>query len=288
MHAGLAGRTCRHARPTAAGHPHRARAGTCPPGKTGARRPASPTSTAAAAAPVEYSVQPGDTLTGIASNYGLELAQLQAANPELELQFLQVGQRIRIPLTNAVPARESLRLELSPPDCWPLPTGRLLCLGQVTNREERAVADVQLRLRAGAAEGLGSAALRLLPPGVAVPYSVLLPGNAAGLPQVALHSGHFSDARTLALELRAQRVSQVGERYQVTATIFNASATASGPLRLALLVLDAEERLRALRVRESETGLAAGAARDFVIEAQVAGRACGTCCWSRPLRRSEI
>ncbi len=233
--------------------------------------PASPTSTAAAAAPVEYSVQPGDTLTGIASNYGLELAQLQAANPELGLQFLQVGQRIRVPLTNAVPARESLRLDLSPPDCWPLPTGRLLCLGQVINREERAVADVQLRLRAGAAEGLGSAALRLLPPGVAVPYSVLLPGNAAGLPQVALHSGHFSDARTLVLELRAQRVSQAGERYQVTATIFNASATASGPLRLALLVLDAEERLRALRVRESETGLAAGAARDFVTEAQVVG-----------------
>lgn len=233
--------------------------------------PASPTSTAAAAAPVEYSVKPGDTLTGIASNYGLELAQLQAANPELGLQFLQVGQRIRVPLTNAVPARESLRLDLSPPDCWPLPTGRLLCLGQVINREERAVADVQLRLRAGAAEGLGSAALRLLPPGVAVPYSVLLPGNAAGLPQVALHSGHFSDARTLVLELRAQRVSQAGERYQVTATLFNASATASGPLRLALLVLDAEERLRALRVRESETGLAAGAARDFVTEAQVAG-----------------
>ena len=142
--------------------------------------PASPTSTAAAAAPVEYSVQPGDTLTGIASNYGLELAQLQAANPELKLQFLQVGQRIRIPLTNAAPARESLRLDLSPPDCWPLPTRRLLCLGQVINREERAVADVQLRLRAGAAEGLGSAALRLLPPGVAVPYSVLLPGNAGG------------------------------------------------------------------------------------------------------------
>ncbi len=232
--------------------------------------PASPTS-AAAAAPVEYSVQPGDTLTGIASNYGLELAQLQAANPELESQFLQIGQRVRIPLTNAVPVRELLRLDLPPPDCWSLPTGHRLCLGQVINREERPVADVQLRLRAGAAEGLGSAALRLLPPGVAVPYSVLLPGNAVGLPQATLHGGHFSDARALALELRAQQVSQAGERYQVTATFFNASATASGPLRLALLVLDAEERLRALRVRESETGLAAGAARDFVIVVQAAG-----------------
>ena len=233
--------------------------------------PASPTSAAAAAVPVEYSVQPGDTLSGIAANYGLELAQLQAANPELELQFLQVGQRVRIPLANAVPARESLRLDLPPPDCWPLPTGFQLCLGQVINREERAVADLQLRLRAGAAEGVGSAALRLLPPGVAVPYSVLLPGNAAGPLQVALHSGHFSDARALALELRAQQVSQAGVRYRVTATLHNASAESSGPLRLALLVLDAETRLRALRVRESASGLAAGAARDFVIEAQVAG-----------------
>ncbi len=233
--------------------------------------PASPTSAAATASPVEYSVQPGDTLTGIASNYGLELAQLQAANPELELQFLQIGQRVLIPQTNAAPARELLRLDLPAPDCWPLPTGHQLCLGQVINREERPVADVQLRLRAGAAEGLGSAALRLLPPGVAVPYSVLLPGNAADLPQVTLHSGHFSDAQALALELRAQQVSQVGERYRVTATLYNASAKASGALRLALLVLDGEERLRALRVRESEAGLAAGATRDFVIEAQVAG-----------------
>ena len=237
--------------------------------------PASPTSAAAAATPVEYSVQPGDTLSGIASNYGLELAQLQAANPELESQFLQIGQRVRIPLTNAVPVRELLRLDLPPPDCWPLPTGHQLCLGQVINREERPVADVQLRLRAGAAGGLGSAALRLLPPGVAVPYSVLLPGNAAGLPQATLHSGHFSDARALALELRAQQVSQAGERYRVIATLYNASAEASGTLRLALLVLDGEERLRALRVRESETGLAAGAARDFVIEAQVAGEGLG-------------
>ena len=191
--------------------------------------------------------------------------------PELELQFLQVGQRVRIPLTNAVPAHETLRLDLPPPDCWPLPTGLKLCLGQVINREERAIVDVQLRLRAGAAEGLGSTALRLLPPDVAVPYSALLPGNAAGLPQVSLHSGHFSNAQTLALELRAQQVSQAGERYRVTATLYNASAAASRPPRLALLVLDAEGRLRALRLRESATGLAPGAARDFVIEAQVAG-----------------
>ncbi len=237
--------------------------------------PASPTSAAAAAAPVEYSVQPGDTLSGIASNYGLELAQLQAANPEIELQFLQIGQRVRIPLTNAAPTHETLRLDLPPPDCWPLPTGHQLCHGQVINREERPVADVQLRLRAGAAEGLGSAALRLLPPGVAVPYSVLLPGNAAGLPQATLHSGHFSDARALALELRAQQVSQADARYRVTATLYNASAEASGTLRLALLVLDGEQRLRALRVRESETGLAAGAARDFVIEAQATGEGLG-------------
>ena len=233
--------------------------------------PASPTSVAAAAAPVEYSVQPGDTLSGIASNYGLELAQLQAANPEIELQFLQIGQRVRIPLTNAAPAYETLRLDLPPPDCWPLPTGHQLCLGQVINREERPVADVQLRLRAGAAEGLGSATLRLLLPGVAVPYSVLLPGNATDLPQVTLHSGYFSYAQALALELRTQQVSQAGERYRVTATLHNASAESSGPLRLALLVLDAEARLRALRVRESASGLAAGAARDFVIKAQVAG-----------------
>ncbi len=233
--------------------------------------PASPTSPAAAPPLQEYRIQPGDTLLGIALNYGLELAQLQAVNPGLVPQSLQVDQRILIPLDNAAPRRESLRLELLPPHCWPLPTGRLLCLGQVINREQRAVADVQLLLRAGAVAGQGSAALRLLPSDVAVPYSVLLPGHAEGPLQVTLHSGHLSDAQPLALELRGEQASQAGGRYRVAATVVNTSAETGAPLRLALSVMDAAGRLRALRVREIPSGLAPAEQRDIVIEAQVEG-----------------
>ncbi|HYF77054.1 MAG TPA: LysM peptidoglycan-binding domain-containing protein [Symbiobacteriaceae bacterium] len=51
----------------------------------------------------QYIVQPGDSLYRIARNFGVSVAQLQAANPGLDPMRLQIGQRINIP---AAAARE--------------------------------------------------------------------------------------------------------------------------------------------------------------------------------------
>jgi murein DD-endopeptidase MepM/ murein hydrolase activator NlpD len=52
----------------------------------------------AAIALVAYLVQPGDTLSGIATSHGVSLAALEAANPQLsDPNVIYAGQRIEIP-----------------------------------------------------------------------------------------------------------------------------------------------------------------------------------------------
>jgi LysM repeat protein len=60
--------------------------------KTGGSSGAAPT-----AGPGEYVVKSGDTGTRIASNTGVSLQALMAANPDVNWNRLHVGQRIRLP-----------------------------------------------------------------------------------------------------------------------------------------------------------------------------------------------
>ena len=52
-----------------------------------------------------YTVQPGDTFTGIAQDHGLKLQDVVAANPGVDARRLQVGQKINLPndVTPATP-----------------------------------------------------------------------------------------------------------------------------------------------------------------------------------------
>jgi LysM repeat protein len=52
----------------------------------------------------EYSVLKGDTLSGIASKFGVTVKALQEANPGIEPTRLQIGQKIQVPPPSAVPA----------------------------------------------------------------------------------------------------------------------------------------------------------------------------------------
>lgn len=55
--------------------------------------------------PLHHSVQPGETLTGIAQRYSLSLADLLAANPGLNPDLLFIGSTIIVPGADAPPAQ---------------------------------------------------------------------------------------------------------------------------------------------------------------------------------------
>jgi len=77
-------------RTVAASSPTPAGSATAAPGGTA---PASPTATGTKT----YTVQSGDTLSGIASANGISLAALQAANPGVTAATLQIGAVLAIP-----------------------------------------------------------------------------------------------------------------------------------------------------------------------------------------------
>jgi LysM repeat protein len=56
-----------------------------------------PTTTAAKPAGATYTIQSGDTLESIASEYGTSVEELVTLNPAIDPTNLQVGQTIRVP-----------------------------------------------------------------------------------------------------------------------------------------------------------------------------------------------
>ncbi|GIV83580.1 MAG: hypothetical protein KatS3mg052_0587 [Candidatus Roseilinea sp.] len=74
-----------------------------------AATPPAPSQPAATPTPVVYIVQAGDTLIPIANRFGVSVADLIAANGNLDATRLQIGQRLIIPqLRQSAPSDGSL------------------------------------------------------------------------------------------------------------------------------------------------------------------------------------
>ena len=60
-----------------------------------------------------YVIQPGDTLLGVAYNYGVSYNELMKANPSIDPENIKYGFRIEIPERKAVttPSRTVIRIE---------------------------------------------------------------------------------------------------------------------------------------------------------------------------------
>jgi LysM repeat protein len=224
---------------------------------------------------IAYAIQPGDTLLGIARQFGVPVATLEAVNTGLNPLALPIGATLVIPapLFDAtgrpiLPSATPSALQADPPLCLPTATGTILCLGQITNRlpqtVERVTFVVRLVGRDGNLLAEAQAGLEqvLIPPEASAPYRALL---AADWQQVAgsgvtLRSADFQppDSRYFPLRIESESVSLASGQYTVLARV-RAPATGGARLVRAVLALyDGRGRVIGFRSLSLDAHLEAG------------------------------
>jgi LysM repeat protein len=143
--------------------------------------PPSPTPT-----PIRYTVVEGDTMLAIALRNGIDLEDLLSVNPEVNPRLLSVGTVLVIPLGEIIPAvpmtATPLPVTTTTPDCYAAPDG-VWCFLVVTNDRSRPLENISARIvlynQTGEmiADGIGIAALNLVPVDEGIPLVVFFPGS---------------------------------------------------------------------------------------------------------------
>jgi len=197
--------------------------------------------------PIVHVVQNGDTLLGIALDYGVDADALQALNGIENPQSLQVGQELIIP-TGEEPGETTPGLLLPTPTPLPFgvrgvafyetPVGSLWCLGEIVNTTAFTLTNVQVRVTLFDAAGNtaiaadASAAADIIPPGGRSPFSLLFtsPPAAWTSPQVTIIRGEAVGA--LAESYVPLSVSELveqssGPQFQVSGVVRNESGEQS-------------------------------------------------------------
>jgi LysM repeat protein len=249
---------------------------------------ASPTATAT---PVTHAVQSGESLLGIAIDYGVSLEALQAANPDVQARFLSIGTVLIIPppeggyavaATNLAPPPLAPVL-LGEPACYALASGSFYCLVEARNPGEVSIENVSARLTLAGADGLpftsavAFAALDLIPPGQALPLAVLfpaLPDQPVAATGIELLTGNVAaepapPGRALLLPVAGLQGGLLGGRWTVTGQVSNPTDQALAAAQVALALYDADRNLVGYRKQTLTPGLAPGETRAFSLVADV-------------------
>jgi len=107
-----------------------------------------PTST-----PRTHVVKKGEDLGGIAFQYGVTLAALMEANPEIDPYLLSVGATLIIPASSErvdsqnLPSPTPVAVNLSPVHCYPSRDGGAWCFLLVNNPQQAAVENVSVQVQ---------------------------------------------------------------------------------------------------------------------------------------------
>ncbi len=141
------------------------------------------------AEPRTHVIAKGEDLGQLALKYGIPLADILAANPEIDPRMISIGTAIIIPSeggddTSAAPAAEPVEagVSITPPHCLLTSSGGLTCFSAVINDRETPVENISLNfvlLDGGQNEvdaQLTYAPLNLLPGGAAMPFVANFPG----------------------------------------------------------------------------------------------------------------
>ncbi len=185
-----------------------------------------------------YTVVQGDTLSGIAQRFGINLDALLSANPGIQPAVLSVGTTLIIPTGDGIPGEPTptpVPLQVLQVHCWPETDGGLWCFALVQNEYAQTLENISAQFTLLDANGqeLSSQAafslLNILPPGQYLPLAVhfpprvqinvsvrvqmlsairLLPGDARYLPVV-------TENTLVSIEISG-RTAQVAGRVRLT------------------------------------------------------------------------
>lgn len=254
------------------------------PRATSTPAPATPTpslSPTLTPTPIIYIVQQGDTLSGIARQFGIAVEALMDANEVYDPRRLQVGQKLIIP-------REE-EGEQSPPTPTPTPlpvvienlgfhetpVGSLWCLGKVRNLAGMDVEFVQVQVSLyGSDNGVlatatAFTALDIIPAGGTSPFAVLFPRPPTSYAtyQVIVLSAEpctYLGSRYRDLDVVEHEGQTQGQVFVVNGRVRNIGEERATNIEVVITAYDSQERVVAVREVEVQTSvLAPGASETF-------------------------
>ena len=237
--------------------------------------------------PVIHIVQPGDTLLGIALQYGVTLDALQQINGVLRPETLQIGQQIIIPVGDLAPSGTNSGVQFLLPTPVPAavvitntaryltPVGSLWVLGEVYNPTDEPAENVQVRVglmdESGReiANDLTFTVLDFVPANGRSPFGVLFadpPLEVAGFQAIIVRAEpSYNNANRYAqLQVTAAQIERAGALYRVTGSVANTGVSNALDALITVTVYDAARRITGYRhLALPDEQLTAGATAQF-------------------------
>ncbi len=244
--------------------------------------------------PVLHSVESGETLLGIALEYGVSLQALQAANGIDNPQYLRLGQVLIIPISTEAPPElvvmdpsggyfilptpTPMALAVQGVRQYQTPVGGLMVLGEVRNTADLAVTNLQVQTMLLDANNnplqtrLTLAAADYLAPGETAPFAALFPNPPTGVAEVRTSLVRGEPIAPITASFAPLAVTDVsgavsGPQYRVTGQILNNAGSAVSRIVVVVTLYDAEGHVLGYRqqVVSADAPLPANDSRPFEV-----------------------
>ena len=144
------------------------------------------------ATPIIYTVQAGDTLLAIAIDNQTTTEAIQELNPQVDARLLSIGQTLVLPqltpVSIAIMEDAPIQADIVQIASYRTPTGGVWLLGEVQNKGDVPIANVQISLSLLSPSGETAvtqmvwAATAVITPNQTAPFGLLIPHPPAGEP----------------------------------------------------------------------------------------------------------
>lgn len=221
--------------------------------------------------PIVYRIEAGDTLLDLALRHGYTVADIEALNPGIQPELLQIGQPVLLPppptavsqLARATPV--PLQLRVTQAQLYRTTAESVWVVGELVNEGAAAVEGVRLQIDVvdGAGERVAQTAVwvaaSLIPPGAAAPFGTLLPSLPPDVqPVVSVVGGQSAvDLGSRYVGVQPTAVSLTSSEGQITLTgeLENTGEHPASQLRLIATFYDAAGQISGFQVQEWADGV---------------------------------